>query len=170
MFARRNIFKVRVIFQIFLKSKLMEITKNSLPISNPKVIDKFTADSKNTFLVSFPRTGSHWLRMLMELYFQRPSLTLVFFLHENRYYLSLHTHDLSLDLIRENVIYLYRSPVDTIYSQLIYNEESFTRTESVIYWAQSYARHLQKWLIQDNFTLKKTVVSYEELRQNPETT
>ena len=34
----------------------------------------YTANLQNPFLISFPRTGSHWLRMLCELYFERPTL------------------------------------------------------------------------------------------------
>ena len=46
--------------------------------ANSKIVERHIADPEFPYLISFPRTGSHWLRMLMELYFDRPSLTLLF--------------------------------------------------------------------------------------------
>ena len=94
--------------------------EGSMQISDQTIIDKFIANPDNTFLVSFPRTGSHWLRMLTELYFGRPSLVRVFYYSERQDFLMLHAHDLELDVERLRVIYLYRHPVETIFSQLYY--------------------------------------------------
>ena len=79
-----------------------ESNREALPKGSVRVaqdvVDAFVADPENTFLVSFPRTGSHWLRMLMELYFQRPSLVRVFYFNERADYMCYHTHDLDLVL------------------------------------------------------------------------
>lgn len=136
----------------------------SIGINDRAVIESFIANPNNTFLVSFPRTGSHWLRMLMELYFGRPSLLRVFYYPERRDYLSLHTHDLEMDVERTNVIYLYRDPVDTLYSQLRYHKQDINRGERIAYWSDLYGRHLNKWLHQEAFTDLKTVVRYERLK------
>lgn len=138
-------------------------------IADRAVIQKYTDDPSFPFLVSFPRTGSHWLRMMMEQYFERPLLTLSFFNHEKKDYLLLHTHDMELDIVRENVIYLYRDPVDTIFSQLMYYKEDLDSAERICHWSDIYGRHLAKWLHDEDFTRKKTVLSYERLRSDPET-
>jgi hypothetical protein len=138
----------------------------SYPVTNRRVIRDFIADPENTFLVSFPRTGSHWLRMLMERYFGRPSLTRVFFYPERTDYLSLHTHDLDLTTARRRVIYLYREPVATIYSQLSYHRLGPDDPQAIRHWSEMYGRHLAKWLHSEEFTTHKTVVRYDRLRQD----
>jgi hypothetical protein len=142
------------------------LSTGSVGISDSDVIERFVADPENTFLVSFPRTGSHWARMLMELYFRRPSLVRVFYYPKQTNYLTLHTHDLELDVERQNVIYLYRDPVETVFSQLRYHEEAPGDTDRVRYWSDLYGRHLDKWLINERFTRKKTVITYEGLRES----
>ena len=132
-------------------------------VFDPGVIAAFTANPSNPFIVSFPRTGSHWLRMLMELYFGEPILTRKFFLIDSEDYMALHTHDDDLNIARENVIYLWRDPVDTVYSQLVYMCEAVNNTESIERWADAYGKHLDKWIITETFTKKKTVLKYAEL-------
>lgn len=138
--------------------------KEVLAGNDIKVIKKFANDPDFPYLVSFPRTGSHWLRMLIELYFERPLLTRTFFYPEKDNYLLLHTHDLELDVKRKNVIYIYRDPVDTIYSQLKYHKED--SKDRIIYWSDLYGRHLDKWLHQETITQKKTVIRYKKLKED----
>lgn len=138
----------------------------SISINDRTIFESFVSDPNNTFLVSFPRAGSHWLRMLMELYFGRPSLVRVFYYPERNDYLTLHTHDLELDVERANVIYLYRDPVDTIYSQLCYYNEALDDRERITYWADLYGRHLDKWLYREQFTLHKTILTYEGMKRD----
>jgi len=139
---------------------------SSISILDNNSIEEFKSGANNTFLISFPRTGSHWLRMIMELYFGRPSLVRVFYYPERRDYLTLHTHDLELDVVWTHVIYLYREPVSTIYSQLQYHKENIDDRERIAYWSDLYGRHLDKWLHQETFTKKKTVVRYERLKDD----
>jgi len=127
-------------------------------------LDDFVSCPGNTFLVSFPRTGSHWLRMLMELYFGRPSLTRAFYYPDRTDYLTLHTHDLDLKVKRSHVIYLYRDPVDTIYSQMQYHSEDSSNRARIIHWADLYGRHLDKWLHWETFAQWKTVLRYGRLK------
>ncbi len=135
-------------------------------INDRHTIENFNSDPLNTYFVSFPRTGSHWMRMVMELYFERPSLTRVFYYPENTNYLTLHTHDMELDVLRDSIIYLYRDPVATVYSQLNYYYEPVNDLERILYWSESYANHLYKWLCKENFTRHKTVLVYERLKEN----
>lgn len=144
---------------MMLNSKSVQVDKTA--------IQSFVRNENAPFLVSFPRTGSHWLRMMMELYFERPSLVRVFFYPERIDYLTYHTHDIDLMVVdRKNVIYLYREPVATIYSQLRYHEQSYTDRNQIEKWSELYGRHLDKWLHQEQFTTHKTVLRYEKLRSD----
>jgi len=144
----------------------LEVCNDSIAVTDPSIIEKFVQDESTTFLVSFPRTGSHWLRMVMELYFKRPSLVRIFYYPEIINYLTLHTHDKDLSVERENVIYLYRDPTDTVYSQLNYYNEDISDQVRVVYWADQYGRHLDKWLYVETFTKKKTVLTYEGMKHD----
>jgi hypothetical protein len=138
----------------------------SVRIKDEQKILEFISNSDNTFLVSFPRTGSHWLRALMELYFERPSLVRVFYYPENTDYLTYHTHDLNLDIEHSTVLYLYRDPVETVYSQLRFYEEPLNSMERITHWSDLYGRHLDKWLHNEHFTTQKTILRYEGLKEN----
>jgi hypothetical protein len=150
-----------------LSDPASEVLKGSWAVEDNRVIESFRKDPENTFLVSFPRTGSHWLRMLMERYFRRPSLTRVFYYPNRNDYLALHTHDLDLTVERSRVLYLYRDPVDTLYSQLRYHREPLDPPHRIDYWADLYGRHLDKWLIRERFTIRKTVLRFEDLKTDP---
>jgi len=130
------------------------------------VIEKFTVNPDFPYLISFPRTGSHWLRMMMELYFEKPSLVRLFYYKDSRDFTCYHRHDTELDIQRKNVIYLYRYPVDTIYSQLNYYKENTSDTDRINHWTTLYAKHLSKWLLEETFTTKKTIITYEGLKTN----
>ncbi len=132
----------------------------------PKIVEQWAADPDFPFMISFPRTGSHWLRMIMELYFGVPSLVRIFYYHPSREFTCYHRHDDDLDIIRRNVIYLYRHPVRAVYSQLCYKKENPQDPERVDHWTERYALHLDKWLIQESFTLKKTLVTYEGMKKD----
>lgn len=141
-------------------------TDSSVSIADSQLIEKFTRDPDFPYLVSFPRTGSHWLRMVMELYFKKPSLVRAFYYKDATDFTCYHTHDMDLDLHRESVIYLYRKPVETVYSQLNYYKENLNHDNRRQYWTELYARHLSKWLLHDDFTKNKTVVTYEGMKSN----
>lgn len=146
----------------------LEVYNGSVAVTDSSVIEQFVKREANTFLVSFPRTGSHWLRMIMELYFKRPSLVRIFYFPEITDYLTLHTHDKDLSVERKNVIYLYRDPVETVYSQLNYYNENINDQSRIIYWADQYGRHLDKWLYAESFTKKKTILTYGGMKHNME--
>lgn len=126
--------------------------------------DRFCVDPDAPFLVSFPRTGSHWLRMMMELYFERPTLVRAFYYADREDYLAYHTHDMDLAWQRQRVVYLYRDPVDTVFSQVMYEQQSPEDEGAARQWAGRYAEHLAKWLVHERFTTDKLLVRYEDLR------
>lgn len=137
----------------------------SIKVSDEGLIASFVGNPDFPFLVSFPRTGSHWLRMLMELYFEKPSLVRIFYFRDCKDFTCYHTHDEDLKVEgRKNVIYLYRDPIDTVYSQLSYYKEDVTDSGRVDAWSDLYARHLHKWLYLGTSTTRKTVLRYEGLK------
>lgn len=140
--------------------------RESVEVLDQGIIDRFKADPHNPFLISFPRTGSHWVRMLMELYFGRPSLVRVFYFPERDDYLTYHTHDLDLTVEHADCIYLYRSPVDTVYSQLQYYSEPLDDMARITHWSDLYGRHLEKWILRETFTTHKTIIRYDLLRRS----
>lgn len=133
---------------------------------NKRVVEEFITNPDFPFLISFPRTGSHWLRMIMELYFETPSLVRIFYYKDAADFTCYHRHDEELDIKRKNVIYLYRHPVDTIYSQLNYYKENGDDRKRIEYWANLYGRHLAKWLLEEKFTSKKTIITYEGMKKD----
>jgi hypothetical protein len=145
---------------------MVKKNKGSFAVNNKSLIEKYTSDPEFTYLVSFPRTGSHWLRMVMELYFEKPSLIRVFYYRYANDFTCYHLHDEDLKLKRRNVIYLYRNPVETIYSQMLYYEEDIDNVKRIKYWAALYGKHLSKWLIQERFTRKKMLITYEGMKNH----
>jgi hypothetical protein len=71
-----------------------------------------------------------------------------------------------LDVQRRSVIYLYREPVATTYSQLHYYQEDTDDLARIWYWADLYGRHLDKWLHSETFTTHKTLVTYEGMQSD----
>jgi hypothetical protein len=139
------------------------------PVPSLKIVQAtaiFSCESANTYLISFPRTGSHWLRMLVEKYLQRPLLTMTYYYTDREDYLIYHTHDLALDISHSTVVYLYRDPVETIYSQMIYHQLPLDDLSWIAYWTRLYAMHLKKWLCDEGFTRRKTLIRYDRLRDN----
>lgn len=138
----------------------------SVSVNDPEIIKAFTDNPDFPYLVSFSRTGSHWLRMIMELYFEKPALTRAFYYKDAADFTCYHRHDMELEVRRQNVIYLYRNPVETVYSQLCYYKENPDDQDRRQHWTNLYARHLAKWLVHDDFTSKKTLITYEGMKSN----
>lgn len=130
-------------------------------------------DPDRPWLVSFPRSGSHFLSLCLEVYTDGASpisnfLGLsgkslnVFRLHAGEFP---STHDLELKLLFRNVIYLYRNPVDTLYSYLQY--EGFPADEKHVRMASDHwARHTRKWMFAEGKSRRKTMVCYERLMKD----
>ncbi len=137
--------------------------KPSDPYQHTGAAKRWLKDPENLCLVSFPRTGSHWLRMIVERYFERPLLVRTFYYPGRRDFLLLHDHDMDLQLRCRNVIYLYRDPIDTVYSQLSYYREPIDHSLRIAHWSMRYALHLSHWLI-DAPATKQTVLRYEDLK------
>jgi len=128
--------------------------------------------------ISYPRTGSHWLNCVMELYFDRPRLreerTTLF--DKGRIdWMWFHDHDLDLKIRHAHVLYLYRDPVGTIFSNLNYYakmpdsplfEQSPLQADekAIAGFCDEYREHLRKWLLSPDKA--RTSTYYNRLRKS----
>ncbi len=136
-------------------------------ITDLEVIASSISNPDFPWFISFPRTGSHWIRMIMELYFEKPSLVQVFYYKDSKEFTCFHRHDVGLSICGvRNVLYLYRDPVDTVYSQLKYDRDNVEDENKIRHWTVLYGRHLSKWIFEETFTVKKTVITYEEMHKD----
>jgi len=153
--------------ELKMLSRLFRKKEDVVHITDQKIIDSFLSNPDFPYLISFPRTGSHWLRMIMERYFEKPSLRRIFYYKDANDFTCYHWHDIDRSLVDvRNVMYLYREPVATVYSTLQYHGESIDDKERIAYWADCYGRHVYKWLLEENFTTKKTTIYYDNLKSN----
>jgi len=154
-------------FNIYQRIKKHFLVKEDLKTRvNPKLVKKITADPDFPFLVSFGRTGSHWLRMMMELYTGKPSMRRIFYYTDAKEFTCCHTHDSDLKTTRKNVIYLYRNPVGTVFSKINYFKQDLDSEKVIIETLNRYIKHLTKWLLEENFTTKKTIISYDGMKND----
>lgn len=156
--------QLRVLKFFFTSQVSEEVAFN---INDHSFIDSIIWKPDFPWFISFPRTGSHWVRMMMELYFEKPSLVEIYYYKEAKEFTCYHRHDIELTIGGcTNVLYLYRDPVDTVYSQLKYHKEDVNDKERIRYWTEIYGKHLAKWLYEEGFTTKKTVITYEGLKKD----
>lgn len=114
--------------------------------------------------VGFPRSGSHWLRIALEHYTGEKSPISDFIGAKKSGKRDVGkfkgTHDYSLTEKYDNVIYLYRNPVDSIYSQIKYNDEEFEQP-NVQRWLDNWNGNVQKWVYEEK--VNKVILCYENL-------
>ena len=113
-----------------------------------------------SLMISYPRTGSHWLRTLMSQYFNLPFLET----RNNKWFQ--HLHDKDGEVISSVVLYLYRNPIDVVFSKAYMNNKFPLEDINVLTRTDWYINHLEKWLDYETFTKKKTIIYYDELRRN----
>ena len=127
-------------------------------------------------LISYPRTGSHWFRIMMELYLECPSLVQSFFTINPNKVWGFHIHNRWINnpdkfegQIKnlEKAIYLYRDPVDTIYSQIRYHKDTIDSVEIVNKYVQEYSDHLEFYLNNKPNIKNIHFLRYEDLKLNP---
>lgn len=139
-------------------------------------------------LVSYPRTGSHWLRILVEKYTGIPSVVQSFFNNNPNDVWGFHIHDRIIGNWEpsegptknlEKVIYLFRDPVDTIYSQMKYHKDlppSWDGTnneyisQKVEQYISEYYQHLKRWTLNNDDIAQILLVKYEDLVNSPSVT
>lgn len=120
---------------------------------------------KLPLFISFPRCGSHWLNCVMELYFDRPRLRegrTTFIDRKRKDWMWFHDHDLDLKLNRNPVLYLYRDPVDVMFSDTM-SERGKIDLDFITRRSQLYKNHLKKYLINNN---NQYNINYKNLVHN----
>jgi len=139
-------------------------------------------------LVSYPRTGSHWLRILVEKYTGIPSVLQSFFDPYPQKVWGFHIHDREIGKFEpsegpttnlKKVIYLYRDPVDTIYSQMKYHKDlpfswdgksSDFISKKVEDYIEEYFNHMNRWLKNNQDIELLLIIKYEDIQKNSSTT
>jgi hypothetical protein len=100
-------------------------------------------------LISYPRSGSHWLNGLMELYFDRPRLRQgpASWFPNRHDFMWFHDHDIHSDLKigHDKVMYLIRDPKDVIFSLLKAEHNEITNV-LVVEQIARLQRHYHKYL------------------------
>lgn len=129
-----------------------------------------------TKLVATPRCGGHWVNMLINIYIRKLFIT-EFEFNDNNNVCS-HTHDGRLEEKYNNVIYLYRNPVDKIFSEVMYYHKNKIYQNKIHYnndindrnymicQLDMYIEHLEKWMLKENYSKKKTFLCYDLLKND----
>ena len=84
---------------------------------------------------------------------------------DKKEFMFTHDHDGAIKLKRDSVIYLYRRDVVSVIFSFT-SMSGITREENVVPYAKVYAKHLRKWLLDERFTKRKTVVCYEDMQRD----
>jgi hypothetical protein len=124
--------------------------------------------NNNVTYVGLSRSGSHWIRLVLEHYMGGNSPLSNFLgspINTNNF---ITTHDLQLDFVADYVIYLYRNPIDCIYSNLKYDgiDTNLDCISKIDYYLDIWIRHIQKWIYDENFTKDKVILCYEKLKND----
>lgn len=123
--------------------------------------------------VSIPRSGCNWIQAVMELTFDRHRAlknpnTPTWMETEFENPLWMHTHDNfnhQDNPIGEKTVFLYRDPVDVIYS-LLKLQKIPANSTSIESFCQRYNRCVGKWLNKDHFG-KVFALTYENFKEHP---
>lgn len=150
--------------------------------------NNFLQDPMITRLVSYPRTGSHWFRVLMEMYLEKPSGVRSFYYPNPKEIWGIHIHNRDVDIYEESegivknldkVIYLHRNPCDTLFSLLKYEKiiaENWNGSnkkiieQKVIEYSHEYKKHLVRWTENNNDIKNIFYLKYENLKDKPHET
>lgn len=137
-------------------------------------------------LVSFPRTGSHWFRYIMEVATETPAMVSSYYYPNPKKCWGLHIHDRWLDnkdvpptANLEKVIYLFRDGVDTVYSLLRYDKTILAED----YWepnelidqqvdavTSQYESHLKRWRFNRDDIADCLEIRYEQMTSDTKKT
>lgn len=132
-------------------------------------------------LVSFPRSGRNWLCTLLDIYHGGPVFNNRLNNPENpdlgsSNFIGTYNHDHNANRkIGGRVLYVYRNPVDIIFSMLNSNtiwvkqdKQLKDTDERIRAWTKRWKRHTQKWRdgTPPNCT-DKLMIKYEDLVNNP---
>ena len=128
------------------------------------------------YYVGVSRSGCHWLRIVLEDYTENNSplsnhlgcidepIQLMYKRVEAGEFKG--THDMDLDYKTDCVVYLYRNPIDCIFSNLKYDGTDISDRKAVDYYLNIWIAHISKWVYDENFTKEKVVLCYENMMED----
>ncbi|MDY0313776.1 MAG: sulfotransferase domain-containing protein [Bacteroidales bacterium] len=133
--------------------------------------------SELPLVIGFPRSGNHWLNALMEAYFRQPRFNSYLYPFHNYFHDKISDipmwegdHDVYSDLTvkgKKTIIYLYRDPVDVIYSY--YSSEmkrmKFKYGKEIKNFIDLYIGYLKKHY-NKYFHMDIVPIKYERLKTN----
>lgn len=145
--------------------------RKDLGLLTQEIDKEWLGDTENPVLISYPRSGRYWLIFMMEAYFKRLCNYFPSPYVEDNSRMILPWHDLDLISKPKNLIYLYREDViSVIFSWLSLGAflekgapDFHATNKDVEERTLQYARHLERYLFEDNFSEKKLVISYNGL-------
>src|SRR5574343_947240 len=125
---------------------------------------QYTQDREFPRFIGYSRTGTHWFKILIESCIGKGCLP-VTYLGATDWW-GAFGHDIGLKANGlGNVIYIYRDPIDTVYSQLkFYRKE--TDSVSVNYYLDQYSVNLVRWIHFAQDTRRIHYVSYDHMKQH----
>lgn len=128
------------------------------------------------YYVGFPRSGSHWIRIVLEEYTDGKSPISNFLDAKNETVQQMYsrarrgefkgTHDMELTFDHPYVIYLYRNPIDCIFSHMKYEKINLNNKKKLDKFLNIWIAHIYKWHFREQFTKKKVIICYENLVKN----
>lgn len=148
------------------------------------MLQKYDIENNYEFprLVSFPRTGSHWFRYIMEMITGTPAIVSSYYFPNPENCWGLHIHDRWLDnndvpptRDLHNVIYLFREGKDTVYSMLRYDktipdswdgETNDLIDREVMAVTSQYESHLLRWRFNRQDIHSCLEVRYEDMTKD----
>lgn len=114
--------------------------------------------------ISYPRCGAHYINYMMEVYFNRPRLRIshAFRGQGREDYMWVHDHDIFTKNKKDIVLYLYRDPLDVVFSQVYYNHQQEESEEDVREIVNQYRNHLYYYLL-DKKVRSDQYIRYENI-------
>lgn len=134
-----------------------------------KVVDHGVNNNEKykSTLFSIPRSGTHYLMFLISIYFEKPTLPISYFFHENREFILYQLH--WYFEYAKNPICLYRKDIiSVIFSNLyfLHSDSDFDKyKEDICFIIDRYVGHMDAWYYERlgyNFR-NKIIICYEDL-------
>jgi 50S ribosomal subunit-associated GTPase HflX len=104
--------------------------------------------------------------MMIEIFFENTDSVDGFTFSRAKNFITDHVHDIDLKFKYDKVIYLYRNPIDTIFSLLKYNKIDINNKAEITRLTKQYSDNVFKWFVSEGFTSNKLIISYEEIKEN----
>lgn len=141
------------------------VGKNVWVVSNKK-IKQLMKNNNITIMVSYPRSGSHMIRIILEQYTNRPLIPRTFLHYDKSNPILCHFHYYFENYSNERIIFLYRNPVDVVFSHIVFDKNEINIKNVNIY-VEKYIEHFKYWMIK-NTEKNIFIIKFENFLKNSE--